>query len=128
MTDTTTMTEDRPLMPAVKRGLALRCPNCGEGKVLHSYLKVNDECPVCHEELHHHRADDGPAYVTILLVGHVMGLALHIMWEYWRPEPLTMALSLSAIAVVSALLMLPRVKGMIVAYQWAKRMNGFGQR
>jgi uncharacterized protein (DUF983 family) len=55
-----------------------------------------------------------------------MGLALHIMWEYWRPEPLTMALSLSAIAAVSALLMLPRVKGMIVAFQWAKRMGGFG--
>jgi uncharacterized protein (DUF983 family) len=118
--------QDRPLGPALMRGLAGKCPNCGEGKVLHSYLKVNDSCAHCHEELHHHRADDGPAYVTILLVGHVMGLALHIMWEYWRPEPLTMALSLSAIAAVSALLMLPRVKGMIVAFQWAKRMGGFG--
>lgn len=124
----TELTMDRPLMPAVKKGLALRCPNCGEGKILHSYLKVHDECSVCHEEFHHHRADDGPAYVTILIVGHVMIFALTMMWEFWRPSALTMALTISAIALVTALAMLPRVKGMIVAYQWAKRMHGFDVR
>ena len=40
--------------------------------MLRGYLKVRDECAVCGEELHHHRADDGPAYLTILLVGHLM--------------------------------------------------------
>lgn len=124
----TELTMDRPLMPAVKKGLALRCPNCGEGKILHSYLKVNDECPVCHEELHHHRADDGPAYLTILLVGKVMILALTLMWEFWRPDPMTMALMISAIALVTSLLALPRFKGLIVAYQWAHRMHGFDKR
>lgn len=122
----TELTMDRPLMPAIKRGLALKCPNCGEGNVLHSYLKVHDSCQVCHEELHHHRADDGPAYLTILLVGKVMIFALTLMWEYWRPEPLTMALVIGALALATSLLALPRFKGMIVAYQWAKRMHGFG--
>lgn len=117
---------DRPLKPAILNGLALRCPKCGEGKVLHSYLKVHDTCPACQEELHHHRADDGPAYVTILIVGHVMVFALTTMWEIWRPSAMTMALTISAIAVITALTMLPRVKSMIIAYQWAKRMNGFG--
>lgn len=116
---------DRPLWPAVKNGLAGHCPNCGEGKILHSYLKVNDECPVCKEELHHHRADDGPAYLTILLVGKVMIFTLTMMWEFWRPDPLTMALVISALALMTSLLALPRFKGMIVAYQWAKRMHGF---
>ncbi|MFN3410309.1 MAG: DUF983 domain-containing protein, partial [Limisphaerales bacterium] len=26
-------------------------------------------CPACGEDLHHQRADDGPSYLTILLVG-----------------------------------------------------------
>ncbi|MFY0595391.1 MAG: DUF983 domain-containing protein [Cognatishimia sp.] len=124
----TEVISNRPLAPALKNGLALKCPKCGEGNVLHSYLKVHDECSVCHEELHHHRADDGPAYLTILLVGKVMIFSLTMMWEFWRPDPLTMALVISAIAIVVSLLALPRFKALIVAYQWAKRMHGFDKR
>ncbi|MGH1464622.1 MAG: DUF983 domain-containing protein [Cognatishimia sp.] len=122
MTETTA---DRPWKPAVLNGLKNKCPNCSEGKILHSYLKVHDHCPSCNEELYHHRADDGPAYITILVVGHIMGLCLTLMWEWMRPSPLTLALTVSAIAIATSLLMLPRIKGMIVAYQWAQRMNGF---
>ncbi len=64
--------EDRPLKPALLRGWRRRCPNCGAGPMLRGYLKVRDSCPVCGEELHHHRADDGPAYLTILIVGHLL--------------------------------------------------------
>lgn len=115
----------RPLKPAVLNGLALKCPRCGEGRLLHGYLKVEDSCACCGLDLSHQRADDGPAYLTILIVGHIMGFALHIAWLLWRPDPLTLSLGLSAVALVSALLMLPRMKGLIVAYQWAKRMHGF---
>ncbi|MDC0737962.1 DUF983 domain-containing protein [Cognatishimia sp. SS12] len=119
--------EHRAMKPALLRGLKMRCPNCGEGNVLHSYLKIEDSCSVCGEEFHHARADDGPAYVTILVVGHIMGLALTFMWELYRPSPLFMALSLSVIAIICSLLMLPRIKGMIIGYQWAHRMHGFGR-
>lgn len=118
--------EDRPMKQALIRGLKLRCPNCGEGHLLHSYLKTNDHCSECGEELHHARADDGPAYVTIMIVGHLVGLALHIVWSHLRPSPMMMALTISAVAVIGALLLLPRVKGFIINYQWAKRMFGFG--
>ena len=36
------------------------------------FLKVNDACPHCGEELHHHRADDFPAYLVIVIVGHIL--------------------------------------------------------
>ena len=127
MADATQFSDDRPLGTALWRGAALRCPKCGEGRLLHSYLKVNDCCSVCNEEFHHHRADDGPAYVTILIVGKVMIFALSMMWEHWRPEPLTMALVIGTLALVTTLLFIPRAKGFIVAYQWAKRMHGFGR-
>jgi uncharacterized protein (DUF983 family) len=126
MTDQTVPTaEDRPLKPAIFNGLRLRCPNCGDGKLLHSYLKVNDACSECGQDLSHQRADDGPAYLTILLVGHLLGFALHIVYTNFRPDALTLALIMSAVTVVGSLLLLPRMKGLVVAYQWAKRMHGF---
>ncbi|MCP9480844.1 DUF983 domain-containing protein [Shimia sp. CNT1-13L.2] len=123
--DTLAETQDRPLKPAIVKGLRLRCPNCGEGKLLHSYLKVNTECSECGQDLSHQRADDGPAYLTILIVGHILGFALHILFVHFRPDPWTLALTLSVITVSASLFMLPRMKGLVVAYQWAKRMHGF---
>lgn len=94
--------------------------------MLKSYLKVRDSCPVCSEELHHHRADDGPAYLTILIVGHLMAPALHWAFTTFRPEPIVLATSFTIGCVALSLYLLPRVKGAMIAYQWAKRMNGFG--
>ena len=128
MTDQTieTITEDeRPTWPAVVKGFKCRCPNCGKGKLLHSYLKVNDNCSNCGQELFHHRADDGPAYLTILSVGHLLAPALHVSYVHWRPDPLTMALMFSVGCVALSLYLLPRLKGVVVAYQWARRMHGF---
>lgn len=127
MTETDFAIDDRPTGPAVLRGLKQRCPNCGKGHLFARYLKVADSCPECGEELHHHRADDGPAYLTILLVGHILGFVIHIMWVQWRPEPMTMATVLSIGAVALSLYLLPRMKGMVVGIQWARRMHGFGR-
>lgn len=118
--------DDRPIWPAIRRGLRCRCPNCGKGALLRGYLKVRDTCPACGEDLHHHRADDGPAYLTILIVGHVMAPLLLIAFTVWRPSPLTLALTFSVFCVALSGFLLPRLKGMIVAIQWSRRMHGFG--
>ncbi len=125
MSDASVIEEDRPVKAAVVNGLRLRCPNCGEGALLDGYLKVHDECGSCQQPFHHQKADDGPAYLTILIVGHIMGFALHIAWVAWRPEPWVLALSMCALSAVAALALLPRMKGLMIAYQWAKRMHGF---
>ncbi len=126
MTDTASPDTDRPVKPAIWNGLRCRCPRCGEGALFAGYLKVTPTCTQCGQELHHHRADDGPAYLTILLVGHIMGFVMHLMWSQLRPEPWVMATVLTTLAVVMSLFLLPRMKGMVVAIQWAKRMHGFG--
>lgn len=117
---------ERPVKPAMLRGWRRRCPNCGSGPMLRGYLKVRDNCAVCGEDLHHHRADDGPAYLTILIVGHLMAPLILIVFERYRPEPLVLAATFSVGCVALSLYLLPRLKGMIVAIQWAKRMHGFG--
>lgn len=119
--------QERPTKQAMARGFRRRCPNCGEGHMFVSYLKVADSCPVCREELHHHRADDGPAYLTILIVGHLLGFAMHFAWVKFRPEPLVMATVFTIGCTALSLYLLPRLKGLIVGIQWAKRMHGFGK-
>ncbi|MCW1951172.1 MAG: DUF983 domain-containing protein [Octadecabacter sp.] len=130
MTDQSTNAADtaveRETKPAILRGLRRRCPNCGEGALFEGYLKVTDSCPICHEEFHHHRADDGPAYLTILIVGHVLAVLMHFAWSQFRPDPLIFATVLTIVCVGLSLYLLPRLKGMIVGIQWARRMHGFG--
>ena len=117
---------ERELKPAMIRGWRRRCPNCGSGPILKGYLKVRDACPVCAEEMCHHRADDGPAYLTILIVGHIMSPSILIVFTKFRPDPMVLATVFSIGCVALSLYLLPRLKGAMVAFQWAKRMNGFG--
>ncbi|MBP7003275.1 DUF983 domain-containing protein [Amaricoccus sp.] len=118
--------DDRDLRAALLRGATLRCPACGEGQMMDGFLTVRDACPVCGTELHHHRADDGPAWATILVTGHILAPLMLAVYIAWRPEPWAMALGFSTVFVALSLWMLPRLKGMFVALQWAKRMHGFG--
>lgn len=110
---------------AMRRGFFGRCPHCGEGRMFRAYLKVADQCPACGEALHHHRADDFPAYVVIVIVGHILvPLVLltetHIAPPYW----ISMLLWPAAVVALSLSLLQP-VKGAIVGLQWAVGMHGF---
>jgi len=95
--------------------------------MLRGFLQVRDTCPVCGEALHHHRADDGPAYLTILLVGHLMAPLLLFVFTTWRPEPMVLFSGFAVGAVGLSLVLLPRIKGALVALQWSRRMHGFGE-
>ena len=94
--------------------------------MLQGYLKVRATCPACGEDLHHHRADDGPAYLTILIVGHLMAPLLLAVFVRYRPDPIVLSVIFSVGCVALSLFLLPRLKGAMVAFQWAKRMHGFG--
>jgi uncharacterized protein (DUF983 family) len=117
---------DRDGRRAAWNGWRRRCPACGRGALFGGYLTVAAACPHCGEVLSHHRADDGPAYLTILIVGHLMAPLLILVWTQFRPDPLTMALGFSAGTVALSLWLLPRLKGVMVGIQWARRMYGFG--
>lgn len=117
---------ERPMRPAMLRGWRLKCPSCGTGPLMRTYLKTRDSCPVCGEELHHHRADDGPAYMTILVAGHILAPLILVVYANMRPDPLIAAIVFCIGFSALSLYMLPRFKGMFVAIQWAKRMHGFG--
>ena len=112
-------------MAAMWRGFRSRCPKCGEGHVFRSFLKVADACEICGEEFHHHRADDFPAYLVIVLVGHiVVPLVLHVETAYAPPYWVHAALWVPLTIGLSVGLLQP-VKGAVVALQWFAGMHGF---
>jgi uncharacterized protein (DUF983 family) len=117
----------RDMGAALWRGFIGRCPNCGKGRMFRAYLKVVDSCPVCREDLSHQRADDAPPYVTMLIVGHVVVAGVLAADELWPNSPLWLSFIVWIwVTFVLSLLLLPRVKGALVGYQWALRMHGFG--
>jgi len=126
MTQDSIQTGERALWPALRKGFRRKCPSCGSGPLMKSYLKVRDTCTVCREDLSQHRADDGPAYLTILIVGHIMAPALHIAFVRFRPEPMVLFTIFAVGCVALSLYLLPRLKGAVVAFQWARHMHGFG--
>ncbi|WP_121062088.1 DUF983 domain-containing protein [Chachezhania antarctica] len=118
---------DRPVKPALWRGWRRKCPNCGKGALFKGYLAVHAQCPVCREDFTPQRADDGPAYLTILIVGHLLAPLLYSVFVAYRPEPLVFFTIFAVGAVALSLYLLPRLKGLIIALQWARRLHGFGK-
>ena len=121
------LTQQLSTAQALWRGFTMRCPNCGVGKLFGRFLKVVDHCSVCGEELHHHRADDFPAYIVIFVVGHtVVPAALAFEIDYAPPMWLDFLIWLP-LAIISALVLLQPTKGVVVALQWQLGMHGFAR-
>ena len=118
----------RDLWAAFKRGFRGRCPRCGEGKLFRAFLKVDDHCPVCQLDFTPHRADDLPAYLVIVIVGHIIvPMILWIETDYSPAVSLQLAVYLPLTLIMSLLLLQP-VKGAVVGVQWALRMHGFDEK
>ncbi len=119
------MTPQLTLGTALMRGIRCRCPNCGIGRMFAKFLRVAETCAHCGEELHHHRADDLPAYLVILILGHILipGVVF-VEVTYSPPYWVEAAIWLPAIPVLALALLQP-CKGAVVAVEWFNGMRGF---
>jgi uncharacterized protein (DUF983 family) len=127
--DTVERAVSRNVALALGRGLLGRCPKCGKGAMFRAYLSVNPRCPVCGEDLSPQRADDAPAFLT-LLVACLVGCAGVLLTDDASSQMplLAVALFWLVVTAVASLLVLPRIKGAVIGGQWALRMHGFGKR
>lgn len=117
--------EPRAVAPAMWRGFKQTCPACGKGRLYRAYLKVNDTCPACSEELHHQRADDAPPYFTILIVAHIVGAGILWLEQTYAPPTWVHWIIWLPLLLVLCLGLLPRIKGALIGLQWALKMHGF---
>ena len=119
--DSATDTPTRPLWRGIRRGLLHRCPECGKGRLYSDYLKIEDVCEHCNHALGEYRADDGPAYITMLLVGHLVVAPLLLFPFIWQWSPyVVVPLTLGPLAAL-VLMVLPRVKGAFLGVLWATK-------
>jgi uncharacterized protein (DUF983 family) len=112
-----------PLFRSIGRGARHRCPACGQAGLYRKYLKVQDHCAQCDHPLKRYPADDGPAYLTILLVGHLIIaplLLFPIIWE--SPAYYSLPILLSALTLVT-LSALPRIKGGWIGLMYALQVT-----
>jgi uncharacterized protein (DUF983 family) len=117
----------RDFWAAMLRGARGRCPNCGEGKLFRAFLKTADHCSACGQEFHHHRADDFPAYIVIVIVGHIIVPAILWAERNFAPSYLVHLAVWLPLTLGMSLALLQPVKGAIVGLQWAFRMHGFDE-
>lgn len=109
----------RSAVSAMRKGALRCCPNCGERTLFTAYVKTAPSCTACGTDFSQYRADDGPAYFTIFLVGHII-IPLMLWLEQARTPEIWvhMALWLPLTALLS-LAFLPLIKGAVVGLQWA---------
>ena len=119
------MIAERDAKRAMRRGFNRTCPRCGTGQLFDGYLTVAHGGAHCGLDLTPQRADDGPAYLTIVIVGHLLVPLLVPAYRTLAWHPAVMAAVFSALAVALSLYLLPRIKGALIGLQWAKHMHGF---
>jgi uncharacterized protein (DUF983 family) len=110
--DTTT------LYQSVLRGLACKCPRCGEGKLFAGFLTLRPRCETCGLDYAFIDTGDGPAIFIIMLAGAVVvACALIVEVKYQPPFWLHAVLWLPLI-LVTTLLPLRLMKSLLIALQF----------
>lgn len=102
-------------LETLRRGLAMRCPSCGEAPAFIGYLKVRPVCPQCSAPLGRVPCDDAPPYITLLIALHVVVLAMVLADYRGGMSWITSLLIFVPLAIVLMLAMLRPVKGLSLA-------------
>jgi uncharacterized protein (DUF983 family) len=108
----------------IKRALLCRCPSCGEGKLYKSYLKQVDHCEACGAPWGEIRADDGPAWATIFIVGHILAPLIIIAMMFESIPDWALMITVAMLALGLCLLILPRTKAIFITLIWRTKCEG----
>ncbi len=118
------MVEPRSKLSAIVRGTLGQCPRCGRGRLFRRYLKVADRCQACGEQYGHFRADDAPPWMTIIVGGHILVPIVLAVERGFHPALWVQVAIWPATALLLALALLPRCKGVVLALLWALKAEG----
>jgi uncharacterized protein (DUF983 family) len=112
---------------AAQRGLTGKCPRCGGAPLFRQWLKPVAHCSACAQDWTHQRADDFPAYIAILVTGHLLAPLIILLAVDYALGPLAMFAITIPLALVMMLGMLQPAKGAVIATQWWHGLHGFAR-
>ncbi len=118
------MNEKPSLGQITWRAMRCRCPACGEAPLLAGYMRQVESCSACGTRFGHIRADDGPAWLTILIVGHIvvsliLAIEPNVDWPQWLSTSVWLT-----VALVSTLAFLPLAKCFFIGVIWRSGAPG----
>jgi uncharacterized protein (DUF983 family) len=107
-----------PLSLSVLRGLACKCPRCGEGKLFAGFIDLRPSCEKCGLDYAFIDVGDGAAVFLIMIAGAiVVGCALVVEVKYQPPFWLHAALWLPLI-LATTILPMRSMKSLLIALQF----------
>ncbi len=109
------MTESK--IKFLKRGFAKKCPNCGLFPIFSRYVKTHKKCFKCGINFSEYKSDDGPAYCTIFIVGHILIPLILLIEKNFSPPTTIQMIIWPFFTIILTLWLLPKVKGAFLAFQ-----------
>lgn len=106
------------LSQTVIRGLACKCPRCGEGPLFQGFLKPVSKCESCGLDLTFAAETEGPAVFIILIVGFIIVGAAATVEALFHPPPFVHLLLWLPSVVILALALMRPLKATMIAIQY----------
>ncbi|MAJ35776.1 MAG: hypothetical protein CBC12_11550 [Candidatus Puniceispirillum sp. TMED52] len=111
------MLEGSPIGP-VRRALNNTCPNCGEGSLFTSWLRMAPSCSSCDFDFSELDAGDGPASFLVLIYGALI-VPLAFLLEVLASPPLWLqALLWGVVMLIATIKSLRPLKALIIGWQF----------
>jgi uncharacterized protein (DUF983 family) len=106
---------------SLSAGLRCRCPQCGEGRLFRSFLKIADRCDLCGLDYSFADPADGPAFFVMSGVG----ILVTAVWAWsvvaFHPPIWLQFATVFPALIGGCLATLPIVKAWLVAEQYVHK-------
>ena len=111
------------LMRVLISGILKKCPKCSHGKIFSGYLKINNNCSKCNEDLSIYRTDDFGPWLSIVLAGHIVVPLVLSAEQAFAPDLWLQALIWIPFSLTIVLYLLPISKSICLAIMWRLKMK-----
>jgi len=111
--------EDRSsLRIPIVRGLAGRCPRCGEGRLFEGFLTLKRRCESCGLDYAFADSADGPAFFVMFFSGFVVAGSALAVEALYSPPLWVHAVLWIPLILITTLLPLRPIKGLLITLQY----------
>jgi uncharacterized protein (DUF983 family) len=100
---------------AIWRGMRGICPSCGKAPIFDGYLKVHEICGNCRAPLGAMPADDAPPYVAMLVMVHLIGFVVVMIFHFGLAPNMVGYGLLLLLLIFVCLIVLRIAKGGVIA-------------
>ncbi|HLX17295.1 MAG TPA: DUF983 domain-containing protein [Bradyrhizobium sp.] len=106
------------LAKSALRGLACKCPRCGQGKLYAGFLTLAPRCESCGLDYAFIDSGDGPAIFIIMLAGAIVVACALIVEVKFQPPFWLHAVLWLPLILATTLLPLRAMKALLIALQF----------